>query len=36
MSVIGLITVGAIVIPAVIGLVTAAPDILRYLRIRQM
>ncbi len=36
LTVIGLITVGALVVPAVVGLVTAAPDIVRYLKIRSM
>jgi hypothetical protein len=36
LTVVGLITLGAIVIPAVFGLVTAAPDIARYLKIRRM
>jgi hypothetical protein len=35
-TVVGLITVGAIVIPAFIGLVVSAPDIQRYLRISRM
>jgi len=36
LSVIGLIAIGAIVIPAMVGLVASAPDIVRYLKVRRM
>jgi hypothetical protein len=36
LAAIGLIAIGAIVIPALVGLIAAAPDIRRYLHIRRM
>jgi len=36
LTVIGLIAIGAIIVPAVFGLITAAPDIVRYIKIRRM
>jgi hypothetical protein len=36
LAAIGLIVIGAIVIPALVGLIAAGPDIQRYLRMRRM
>ena len=36
LAVIGLIMLGAILIPVVVGVVVSLPDIARYLRIRSM
>jgi hypothetical protein len=36
LSVMGLVLFGAIAIPTVVGLISAIPDVMRYLRMRSM
>ena len=36
LAVFGLIMLGAIVVPALVGLIAAAPDIARYIRMQRM
>ncbi len=35
-SVVGLILFGMLIVPALIGMISAVPDIMRYLRIKSM